>query len=138
MAPAFWSTAIYLTLKHEVTVLAPNLSPLKAKRYPYIFVSCDLVSLSLQGAGGGLAATAKTSHGSAVGSNVMMAGIVWQVATLAVFGVLSVLFFARVRKTPKYQLSAEAQKVWESRRFWGFCGGIVVAFVATFVRCVYR
>ncbi|KAJ5358758.1 uncharacterized protein N7496_011171 [Penicillium cataractarum] len=138
MAPAFWSAAIYLTLKHEVNVLGAKFSPLKAKWYPYIFVTCDLISLSLQGAGGGLAATAKTNHGSAVGSNVMMAGIVWQVATLTVFGTLSVLFFLRVRSTPKYQLSAEAQKVWESRRFWFFYVGIVVSFVTTFARCVYR
>lgn len=138
MAPAFWSAAIYLTLKHEVNVLGAKFSPLKAEWYPYIFVTCDLISLSLQGAGGGLAATAKTNHGSAVGSHVMMAGIVWQVATLTVFGALSVLFFLRVRSTPKYQLSAEAQKVWDSRRFWFFYVGIVVSFVTTFARCVYR
>ncbi|KAJ5883924.1 uncharacterized protein N7473_010810, partial [Penicillium subrubescens] len=138
MAPAFWSAAIYLTLKHEVNVLGPKFSPLKAKWYPYIFVTCDLISLSLQGAGGGLAATATTSQGSAIGSNVMMAGIVWQVATLSVFGGLSVLFFLRVKRTPKYQLEGEAKKVWESRRFWGFCAGIVVCFIMTFVRCVYR
>lgn len=138
MAPAFWSAAIYLTLKHEVNVLGPKFSPLKAQWYPYIFVTCDLISLSLQGAGGGLAATATTNQGSAIGSNVMMAGIVWQVATLLVFGALSVLFFFRVKNTPKYQLSAEAQKVWESRQFWFFCAGIVVAFVTTFARCVYR
>jgi hypothetical protein len=138
MAPAFWSAAIYLTLKHEVNVLGPKFSPLKAKWYPYIFVSCDLVSLSLQGAGGGLAATATTPKGSAMGSNIMMAGIVWQVATLLVFGGLSVIFFLRVKATPKYQLSAEAQRVWESRLFWFFCAGIVVSYMTTFARCVYR
>lgn len=138
MAPAFWFAAIYLTLKHEVTVLGPKFSLLKEKYYHYIFVTCNLISLSLQGAGGGLAATAKASHGSAVGSNVMMAGIVWQVAALLVFGALSVLFFLRVENTPEYQLSAEAQKVWESRRFWFFCLGIVITFVTTFARCVYR
>lgn len=138
MAPAFWSAAIYLTLKHEVNVLGPKFSPLKAKWYPYIFVTCDLISLSLQGAGGGLAATATTDHGSAMGSDIMLAGIVWQVITLSIFGVMSVLFFLRVKAAPKYQLSTEAQKVWESRNFWVFCWGIVVAFATTYVRCVYR
>lgn len=119
-------------------MLGPKFSPLRAKWYPFIFVTCDLISLSLQGAGGGLAATATTAHGSAVGSDVMLAGIVWQVVTLTVFGLLSVQFFVRVKKTPKYQLSVEAQKVWESGKFWFFCWGIIIAFATTYVRCVYR
>ncbi|KAJ5983217.1 hypothetical protein N7481_005316 [Penicillium waksmanii] len=138
MAPAFWSAAIYLTLKHEVNILGPKFSVLRAKWYPFIFVTCDLISLSLQGAGGGLAATATTTQGSAVGSDVMLAGIVWQVATLTVFGILSVQFFLRVKKAPKYQLSVDAQKLWKSRKFWFFCWGIVVAFTTTYIRCVYR
>lgn len=138
MAPAFWSAAIYLTLKHEVNILGPKFSILRAKWYPFIFVTCDLISLSLQGAGGGLAATATTTQGSAVGSDVMLAGIVWQVATLTVFGILSVQFFLRVKKAPKYQLSVDSQKLWKSRKFWFFCWGIFVAFTTTYIRCVYR
>ncbi|KAJ5281726.1 hypothetical protein N7478_007098 [Penicillium angulare] len=138
MAPAFWSAAIYLTLKHEVNVLGTKFSPLKPKWYPFIFVSCDLISLSLQGAGGGLAATATTSQGSATGSDVMLAGIVWQVITLTVFGLLSCQFFLLVKGTPKYQLSVDAQKLWEDRKFWFFWWGVVLAFTTTYVRCVYR
>ncbi|KAJ5166661.1 uncharacterized protein N7482_005442 [Penicillium canariense] len=105
---------------------------------PLYFVTCDFISLSLQGAGGGLAATATTNHGSAVGNNIMMAGIVRQVVTLSVFGTLSVQFFVRIRNTPMHALSVEAQKVWESRKFRWFCWGIVIAFVTTYARCVYR
>ncbi|KAJ5710565.1 hypothetical protein N7488_004721 [Penicillium malachiteum] len=138
LAPAFWSAAIYLTLKHEVNVLGPELSPLKSRWYPYIFVTCDIISLSLQGAGGGLAATATTNHGTAQGSDIMLAGIVWQVVTLTVFGIFSAQFFLRVKRTPKYQLSNEAQKVWESRKFRFFCLGIFISFASTYVRYVYR
>ncbi|KAL5343642.1 hypothetical protein BJX70DRAFT_385402 [Aspergillus crustosus] len=76
LGPAFWSAAIYLTLKHEVNVLGRQFSLPRAEWYPYIFISCDLISLSLQGAGGGLAASA--GHDIAMqnaGSNVMLAGI---------------------------------------------------------------
>ncbi|KAL2860687.1 RTA1 domain-containing protein [Aspergillus lucknowensis] len=138
MGPAFWSAAIYLTLKHEVDVLGHEFSLLKPKWYPYIFVTCDLISLTLQGAGGGLAATADTPHGSAVGSDVMLAGIIWQVITLTVFVVISLHFFLKIHHAPKHRLSVEAQKVWEGRKFWVFCFGVSLAFITTYARCVYR
>ncbi|KZN84161.1 Sphingoid long-chain base transporter [Penicillium chrysogenum] len=139
LAPAFWSAAIYLTLKHGVNVLGQEYSTLRAKWYPYIFVTCDVISLILQGAGGGLAAAAaKTSKTSDIGSDVMMAGIVWQVVTLTVFAVMSGHFLLCIKNAPKDGLTVEARKVWNSRNFWIFFWGIFVAFVTTYVRCVYR
>ncbi|KAL5343277.1 RTA1 like protein-domain-containing protein [Aspergillus crustosus] len=138
MGPAFWSAAIYLTLKHEVIVLGREFSLLKANWYAYIFVTCDLISLGLQGAGGGLAATATTPHDTDIGSDVMIAGIIWQVVTLSAFATISLHFLLRIQRAPKHRLSVEAQKLWESRRFWVFCSGIALAFLTTYVRCVYR
>ncbi|KAL3451543.1 RTA1 like protein-domain-containing protein [Aspergillus insuetus] len=138
MGPAFWSAAIYLTLKHEVSVIGREFSPIKPKLYPWIFITCDLISLTLQGAGGGLAASSDTDSGTKAGGNVMLAGIVWQVVTLTVFAGISGLFFMRVRSAPMHRLSVEAQKVWEGKRFWVFFWGVMVAFVTTYARCVYR
>ncbi|KAF7519842.1 hypothetical protein PCG10_009741 [Penicillium crustosum] len=138
IAPAFWSAAIYLTLKHGVNILGQQHSTLRAKWYPYIFVTCDVISLILQGAGGGLAAAAKTSKTSDMGSNVMLAGIVWQVVTLTVFGVMSGHFLLRIKNAPKDGLTAEAHKVWNSRNFWVFFWGIFASFMTTYIRCVYR
>ncbi|KAL2786960.1 RTA1 like protein-domain-containing protein [Aspergillus keveii] len=138
MGPAFWSAAIYLTLKHEVELLGREFSPIKPNLYPWIFITCDLISLTLQGAGGGLAASSDTDAGSKAGGNVMLAGIVWQVVTLTVFALISGLFFLRVKRAPLHTLSVEAQKVWEGKRFWVFFWGVMVAFVTTYVRCVYR
>lgn len=138
IAPAFWSAAIYLTLKHGVNLLGQQYSTLRAKWYPYIFVTCDVISLILQGGGGGLAAAAKTSKASDMGSNVMLAGIVWQVVTLTVFGVMSGHFLLCIKNAPEDGLTAEARKVWNSRNFWVFFWGIFVSFVTTYTRCVYR
>ncbi|KAJ5301684.1 hypothetical protein N7508_006547 [Penicillium antarcticum] len=138
LAPAFWSAAIYLTLKHEVNVLGPQYSLIRAKWYPYIFVTCDLISLVLQGAGGGISATAKTTRMIDMGSHIMMAGIVWQVVTLTFFAMMSVLFLLRIRGAMKEELTFEAQRVWKSSKFWSFFWGIAIAFSTTYVRCVYR
>jgi hypothetical protein len=137
MGPAFWSAAIYLTLKHEVSVLGREFSPIKPSLYPWIFITCDLISLTLQGAGGGLAASSDTDSGTKAGGNGMLAGIVWQVVTLSVFAAVPRLFFMRVRSSPMHRLSIEAQKVWEGKRFWVFFWGVMVALVTTYARCVY-
>ncbi|OQE38447.1 hypothetical protein PENCOP_c008G03401 [Penicillium coprophilum] len=138
IAPAFWSAAIYLTLKHGVNVFGQQYSKLRAKWYPYIFITCDIISLILQGVGGGLAAAAKTQRVNDIGSNVMLAGIVWQVGTLTVFAVMSGHFLLRIRGSPKDGMTAETRRVWNSRSFWVFFWGILVAFLATYIRCVYR
>ncbi|KAJ5771016.1 uncharacterized protein N7511_003067 [Penicillium nucicola] len=138
LAPAFWSAAMYLTLKHEVNVLGPQYSLIQSKLYPYIFVTCDIVSLTLQGAGGGISATAKTTKMIDMGSHIMMAGIVWQVVTLTVFAMMSAQFLWRIRSAPKETLTFEAQRVWKSSKFWSFFWGIAIAFSTTYVRCIYR
>lgn len=138
LAPAFWSAAIYLTLKHVVTLFGSQYSMLRAAWYPYIFIPCDILSLVLQGAGGGIAATATTDDGSSLGGNIMLAGVVWQVVTLTAFGLLWSQYFWRIKKAQGHPLSVEAENVWVSKNFRVFCGGIVVAFLTTYARCVYR
>jgi hypothetical protein len=43
-----------------------------------IFLSCDLIALVVQAAGGAIASTAKTHEGSANGGKIMLGGIVFQ------------------------------------------------------------
>jgi hypothetical protein len=139
LGPAFWSAGIYLTLKHEVTILGREYSLIRPEWYPYIFITCDLISLSLQGGGGGIAATAGHDLDmQSVGTNIMMAGIVWQVVTLTTFAVVSVHFFMRIRRVPHAKLTVQAQELWESNKFRLFCWGVAIAFIATYARCVYR
>lgn len=58
ISPAFVSGAIYLTLKHIVLSFGTGWSRLRPSLYTWIFISGDIFSLVLQGAGGGIAATA--------------------------------------------------------------------------------
>ncbi len=43
-----------------------------------IFVSCDVISLVVQGAGGGIAASGDTLEDANMGGNIMLGGIVFQ------------------------------------------------------------
>jgi hypothetical protein len=56
IAPAFLSAGIYLTLRQLVLALDSELSRIKPRLYTWIFITCDVVSIVLQGVGGGLAA----------------------------------------------------------------------------------
>jgi hypothetical protein len=66
LAPALLTAGIYLCLGRVITVIGSENSRLKPKMYTYIFIGCDVLSLVLQGTGGGMAATARDPKGSKV------------------------------------------------------------------------
>jgi len=124
--------------------------------YTYIFVGCDLLALILQAIGGALAATAKDKRGSDQGVRVMIAGLISQVITMALFLGLWADFVirhrrARGRTTIKLGMY-EALEASNSFKWfqWSKCSntdslpamltllGLSVATVFIFVRCVYR
>lgn len=141
IAPAFNSAAIYLMLRHIVEIFGTRWSILRPKQYSIIFITADLISLILQGAGGGLAATAGPENTSQMdlGNDVMMAGIAFQVVTLTIFAMLAVLFLVRrVRAHPTHSLPQAALELWNGARFRWFLFGLVTAFTTIYIRCVYR
>jgi hypothetical protein len=141
IGPAFNSAAIYLMLKHIVTIFGPQWSLLKPKQYTILFISADIVSLVLQAAGGGIAATARIGDKDAVnmGNSIMMAGIAFQVVTLSIFALLALLFTVRrLRAMKSVPLAGDALQIWQSSRFRWFIGGVFVAFLTIYIRCVYR
>jgi hypothetical protein len=79
-APAFLAAGVYLVLKHVVIQFGESWSRLRPRWYTYIFIACDLSSLVMQSVGGALAATAEPGDKLLdIGTDVMVAGIVWQV-----------------------------------------------------------
>lgn len=138
IAPAFIAAGVYLTLKHITLEIGANFSRIRPKSYTWTFCLADLFSLVLQGAGGGIAATA--NHGSNmqnVGNDLMMSGIVWQVVTLLIFGAMVGDYASRVR-AHRSQLEPSAVKLMNTTRFKLFTGGLVLAYLTIFTRCVFR
>ncbi|KAL8956526.1 MAG: hypothetical protein Q9193_005978 [Seirophora villosa] len=137
IAPAFFAAAVYLTLKHLVQTLGSAYSRLPARWYTWIFIGCDIFSLVLQGAGGGLAASADTQSTQDVGSNLMLTGIVWQVVTLLLFAALAADFFLRAHRN-RADLTDAAREISRTARFSLFLAGLVLAYLGIAVRCIYR
>lgn len=138
IAPAFLAAGIYLTLKNLVICFEEEHSYLNPKYYTWLFILCDLLSLILQGAGGGIAATSNDNQPlQLVGNNLMMAGISFQVFTMLAFGVMAALYCIRLSRSST-PLSASAEGVKTSTAFRLFLGAFLLAFLTIFTRCVYR
>lgn len=138
LAPAFLTAGIYLQLKHLVITFGDSFSRLKPQWYTWIFITCDLFSIALQGAGGGLA-SGSSDGGSMlnVGGNITIAGLAFQVFTLLIFGILSVEYFLRVIKH-KSELNPATFELRRSMRFKFFIGALILAYSTIMIRCVYR
>lgn len=71
-------------MKHIILFVDPEKSRLPPRLYPWIFVGCDVGSIIIQAAGGGVAGSAKRTNKDLLDTdnNMMIAGITFQVATM--------------------------------------------------------
>ncbi|KAI5367330.1 Putative RTA-like protein [Septoria linicola] len=142
LAPSFLAAGIYLTLKHIVLELGPEKSRLKPKLYTWIFITCDVFSILLQAAGGGIAASG-TGNLVNIGNSVIIAGIAFQVATMFVCLLLAADFAFALYRSRTYRDEAQEKALPHAtsvprRGFHYYLGCTSVAFLAIFIRSVYR
>ncbi|KAF8459996.1 RTA1 like protein-domain-containing protein [Kalaharituber pfeilii] len=141
LAPAFLAAGIYLCLSRIVVVFGADISRIPPKGYTYIFVACDFISLILQGAGGGIASVAANNNESSqTGTNIMLAGLGFQVFTLTLFMGLCAEYGWRVYQRAKSgaQLDAVHAKLRASKRFRLFLVALSVSTICIFIRSIFR
>ncbi|KAF2113959.1 RTA1 like protein-domain-containing protein [Lophiotrema nucula] len=144
IAPAFMAAGIYLCLSRIVTTFGPENSRIKPLSYPRIFIPCDLASLLLQAAGGGIASSAShTDKDPTVGNNIMIAGLAVQVITLFIFICLATDFAVRTVRRIKTMGAQNALDPTHARlraswKFKGFMIALSFATLCIFTRSVYR
>lgn len=136
-APAFFSAGIYLLLKQFCLTFGPQFSRLRPMMYTYIFISCDIFSIILQGAGGAISAVADDNEVLKTGENVMIAGLSFQVFTLLVFAALAGDVFYSIWKH-RTQLPLATAPLRASKKFRLFIGATIFSFLCIFIRCCYR
>ncbi|KAL3425376.1 RTA1 like protein [Phlyctema vagabunda] len=137
IAPAFMTAAIYLCLSRIVIVYGEHLSRFKPRTYTLVFCTCDLISLVLQAVGGAIASSADTQDDSDLGKNIMLAGLGFQVFSLALFALACGEFAWRVRSS-KGSRNERYTELTRSKLFKGFLISLFVASATIFARCVYR
>ena len=135
---AFLAAGVYLTLKHITLALGPEFSHLRPKFYTWIFICCDLFSLILQGAGGGIAASSNDDPSKQnIGNDLMLSGIAWQVVTLIVFIGFASDFFLRMYRN-RHRLTPAASALLADPKFKLFLCALFTATLTIFTRCVFR
>lgn len=126
-----------------ITIGASN-SRIKPRSFPRFFIPCDIISLVLQAIGGGMASVASNNHKSPDnGDHIMVAGLVFQVVTLAVFILLCTDFaITTMRNTREIgadeALDARHTQLRGSMKFKGFLIALAVATTGIFIRSIYR
>ncbi|KAG5983173.1 hypothetical protein E4U55_000607 [Claviceps digitariae] len=145
IGPAFMAAGCYLCLRRIVAAFGPENSRLKPEYYTRLFVPCDVISLILQATGGAMASLAVQDHESPdQGSNIMVAGLAFQVFTMVAFIAASLDFVLRIIRRRK--MLGEAALSQEPRlvrmrgtlRFKLFLGGLAVASVLILWRSCFR
>ena len=137
IAPAFLSAAVYLCLARIIVVYGEHLSRFRPGTYTLVFCGCDIFSLVLQAAGGGIASGANTASQDRLGINLMLAGLSVQVASLALFGLCCGEFAYRLSKDPQ-SWSLEYAGLYQRKIFKAFLCGLCIATLTIFIRSAFR
>ncbi|KAF5335416.1 hypothetical protein D9611_011693 [Ephemerocybe angulata] len=105
----------------------------------------DIIALLVQGAGGGLAATASSSTTSnpKLGSNILLGGIVFQLAVICVFSGCTVEYLVRYFTDHALRSAIDAEGRISKRgvcttRIKVMLAGLAFNTVVLFIRAVYR
>ncbi|KAH8805478.1 putative RTA1 domain protein [Xylogone sp. PMI_703] len=138
IAPAFLSASIYLCLSRLIVIHGAHFARFQPKTYTYTFITCDIISLILQAAGGGIAASANAQSDKDTGVDVMIAGLVFQVVSLLLFMALSLDFVRYVRGADGNGTNPQFAGLRERPTFRLFPYALAVATITIFIRCVFR
>ncbi|KAK8076538.1 hypothetical protein PG994_003810 [Apiospora phragmitis] len=97
IAPVFFTAALYMLLGQLIQVSGPESSVLPARLYTIVFLTSAFLSLLIQLVGGAVTASASSKgEVTPAGVNTIVAGLVFQLATMVVFAGLAVDFLRRI------------------------------------------
>lgn len=145
LAPAFFAAGIYFSVSKIIDTVGPSNSRIKAKFVPRIFITCDVISLLLQAAGGGISAyRASQEEAPDPGNYTLIAGLSFQSLTLLLFAILAIDFGLRTKsRMKKYGIDAlnpdpAAYRMRNSRSFKLLIFSLAASAFLIFVRSIYR
>ncbi|KII95141.1 hypothetical protein PLICRDRAFT_96258 [Plicaturopsis crispa FD-325 SS-3] len=107
------------------------------RRITIVFVSSDITTFLVQGAGGGISSSANDVKSVKLGSHIFLAGIALQLASFFVFTCVYLVFLYRVRTRSPAAWTMDQGKPWY-RDWRSLAGALLVSCVGILIRSVYR
>ncbi|KAL4076751.1 RTA1 like protein-domain-containing protein [Scleroderma yunnanense] len=139
--------ANFVILEYVIKILGPRYSRLSPRMYTILFCSSDVVSLTIQGIGGAIAAMAAgNGKDPTTGGNVMLVGIIMQMVAITFFIIFASEFLIRYSndrplKKPADELErhqALAYKLGMDPRMKISLYAMAFSTTCLFIRAVYR
>ncbi|KAI0048958.1 RTA1-domain-containing protein [Auriscalpium vulgare] len=139
IAPTPLVAANFVLLGRIIRRLGTHYSRLGPKLYTTIFLSCDIVSLVVQGGGGGIASGNKESD-ARVGSHIMLGGIVFQLVVITCYTVLAAEFLLRYVKDKPFggRNAPDQPRGRTDKRMKILLGAMSLMTLFLVIRSVYR
>lgn len=134
----FLSAGIYLCLTRIIVIYGEHNSRVRPAFVAVTFMTSDFLSLVLQAAGGGIADTNDpNTPGRQTGVDVMIAGLILQVVSLAFFLLVCTDFAWRCSRGG-LDSDPEKRSVRERLYFKAFLAGLMLATVTILIRSIFR
>ncbi|KZV76214.1 RTA1-domain-containing protein [Peniophora sp. CONT] len=131
--------ANFIMLGRIILRLGQGYSRLSQRLYTRVFLTCDIIALVIQGAGGGIASSAHTSAGSKLGSNIMLAGIIFQLICLVIYTGLAAEFLWHYGKDMPFRRAfVYMHRSKTPRRLKIMLLGMSIMTILLFIRSIYR
>jgi len=141
IAPTPLVGANFILLGRIIMVLGPRYSRISARWYSRVFLSCDIISLVVQGAGGGIAASAPNGDQSQsdLGGHIMLGGIAFQTVSIVIYTATAAEFLTRyVKDRPVRDADVFTKRVKTTRRMKLMLTGLALMTIFIFIRSIYR
>lgn len=128
VAPAWTQAGIYVTLWVIINIIGRELSPVPAKLYLISCICIDVVCLTLQATGGGMAGAAfSKGTNTQTGTTIMVVGIIFQLVIAVLFSIVMTLVFIRGRS-----------KIFTNRKASLVAFATALSITCMIIRGVYR
>ncbi|TFK65841.1 RTA1-domain-containing protein [Pluteus cervinus] len=139
ISPTFILAANFVIFGRIIDFLGTGYSRLPAKLYSRILITCDVISLVVQGAGGGIASAAETLNGANVGAHIMLGGIVFQLGIITLYLTLGTEFLIRyIHDKPFTGRTNDSPRGELTLRTRIMLGALGFNTLCLFIRAIYR
>ena len=133
IAPSFFSASIYMILGRLIRLVeGDHHSLIRPSWLTKAFVTSDVFSIFLQGAGGGLMASSKDLSGFQKGEHIIIGGLFIQIIGFGTFVIVTALFHRRILRYPT-NASRTVSQPWHIYLWILYCASALI-----FVRSIFR